>query len=121
MEMNVTNNLPKWNDMVTQAAAAALYEEATRVFTQSQSEAPFDQGPLRQSGTIHPPSGGRGNLQIKITYGGQAKAYAWVQHERLDYNHPRGGKAKYLEGPMTDAARGFAARMAADIKSRLPG
>lgn len=27
------------------------------------------------------------------------QAYAAVQHERLDYNHPRGGQAKYLEEP----------------------
>jgi hypothetical protein len=26
--------------------------------------------------------------------------YAQIQHEALDYRHPRGGHAKYLEGPL---------------------
>jgi hypothetical protein len=28
------------------------------------------------------------------------QAYAHYQHERLDLHHPRGGRAKYLEGPL---------------------
>ena len=30
--------------------------------------------------------------------------YALAQHERLDYNHPKGGKAKYLEDNLTGQA-----------------
>lgn len=28
------------------------------------------------------------------------QAYAQIQHENLEYSHPRGGRAKYLEGPL---------------------
>ena len=30
--------------------------------------------------------------------------YAVAQHERLDFVHPKGGKAKYLEEPLTQNA-----------------
>jgi len=30
--------------------------------------------------------------------------YALVQHERLDFNHPKGGKAKYLEDNLKEQA-----------------
>ena len=30
--------------------------------------------------------------------------YAVIQHERMDYDHPHGGKAKYLEDPMNDGS-----------------
>lgn len=35
------------------------------------------------------------------------QVYAAVQHERLDYNHPRGGQAKYLEQPLYDQHRDY--------------
>lgn len=30
------------------------------------------------------------------------RPYAWVQHEREDFNHPRGGEAKYLSKPLAE-------------------
>lgn len=35
------------------------------------------------------------------------QAYAQIQHERLDFNHPRGGQAKYLEEPFLAQYRKF--------------
>jgi len=35
------------------------------------------------------------------------QVYAHYQHERLDLNHPRGGRAKYLEAPLYDGYRDY--------------
>lgn len=35
------------------------------------------------------------------------QVYAHYQHERLDLHHPRGGRAKYLEGPLYDGYRTY--------------
>jgi hypothetical protein len=35
------------------------------------------------------------------------QVYAHYQHERMDLHHPRGGRAKYLEGPLYDNYRDY--------------
>jgi hypothetical protein len=35
------------------------------------------------------------------------QVYAKYQHERLDLKHPRGGRAKYLSGPLMENAPGY--------------
>lgn len=45
--------------------------------------------------------------------------YAAVQHERTDYEHPRGGNAKYLEGPLKRYAPEMAPFVAARIRMAL--
>ena len=46
-------------------------------------------------------------------------AYAAYQHERTDLEHPRGGKAKYLEGPLTEHAPEMAAFIGARVRAAL--
>jgi hypothetical protein len=41
--------------------------------------------------------------------------YAQYQHERLDLHHPRGGRAKYLEGPLYDGYRTYLGWYAAEV------
>lgn len=45
--------------------------------------------------------------------------YAVVQHERLDFHHPRKGQAKYLEEPFTAEAEVMRALIAAQIRRSL--
>ena len=33
---------------------------------------------------------------------GFSEEYALIQHERLDFSHPQGGEAKYLENPLKE-------------------
>lgn len=102
-----------------EAGLKALRTGAEAILTEAIDEAPVDTGTLRRSGTVTVgklPDGERvfeaaeaGNemkdaFQEKI---GKEKAvyisfntpYARRQHEEVGYNHPRGGKAKYLEVP----------------------
>ena len=102
-----------------EAGLKALRTGAEAILTEAIDEAPIDTGTLRRSGTVTVgglPDGAQvfeaaeaGN-EMKDAFPGQEgkeKAvyisfntpYARRQHEELGYNHPRGGKAKYLEDP----------------------
>ena len=102
-----------------EAGLKALRTGAEAILTEAIDETPVDTGTLRRSGTVTVgklPDSARiyeaaeaGN-EMKDAFPekiGKEKAvyisfntpYARRQHEELDYEHPRGGKAKYLETP----------------------
>lgn len=41
--------------------------------------------------------------------------YAHYQHEHLEFNHPRGGRAQYLGGPLFESFRDYLADYARDV------
>jgi hypothetical protein len=102
-----------------EAALKALRTGAEAILTEAIDEAPVDTGTLRRSGTVTvgavPDASqvyetAESGTEMKDAFPGQEgkeKAvyisfntpYARRQHEELGYNHPRGGKAKYLEDP----------------------
>jgi len=55
---------------------------------------------MRERRAIH--EGGLGDAVVGEV--GFNTPYALVQHERLDFNHPKGGKAKYLEDNLKEPA-----------------
>jgi hypothetical protein len=102
-----------------EAGLKALRTGAEGILTESIDETPIDTGTQRRSGTVtvgavpdasqvyeaaESGSDMRNAFPEKI---GKEKAvyisfntpYARRQHEELGYEHPRGGKAKYLEDP----------------------
>ena len=102
-----------------EAGLKALRTGGEAILTEAIDQAPIDTGTLRRSGTVTVgklPDSARiyeaaeaGN-EMKDAFPepvGKEKAvyisfntpYARRQHEELDYEHPRGGKAKYLEDP----------------------
>ena len=106
-------------NIAEEAGLKALRTGAEAILTEAIDETPIDTGTLRRSGTVTVgalPDGARvfeaaeaGN-EMKDAFPGQEgkeKAvyvsfntpYARRQHEELGYNHPLGGKAKYLEDP----------------------
>jgi len=102
-----------------EAGLKALRTGAEAILTEAIDETPVDTGTLRRSGTVTVgalPNGEQvyeaaaSGSDMKDAFPGpegKEKAvyisfntpYARRQHEELDYNHPRGGKAKYLEDP----------------------
>ncbi len=102
-----------------QAGIKALRTGAEAILTEAIDETPIDTGTLRRSGTVTVgglPDGAQvyaaaeAGAEMKDAFkkeAGKEKAiyisfntpYARRQHEELDYNHPLGGKAKYLETP----------------------
>jgi len=105
--------------LAEEAGLKALRTGAEAILTEAIDEAPIDTGTLRRSGTVTVgglPDGAQvyeaaeSGSDMKDAFPGQEgkeKAvyvsfntpYARRQHEELGYNHPLGGKAKYLEDP----------------------
>jgi len=102
-----------------EAGLKALRTGAEAILTEAIDETPIDTGTLRRSGTVTVgalPDGAQvyeaaeSGRDMKDAFPdpvGKEKAvyisfntpYARRQHEEVGYNHPRGGKAKYLEVP----------------------
>jgi hypothetical protein len=80
----------------------AVFDAASDVAAQGSFRAPLDLGPLRAS--IYADA----NLSINevkktvTAFVVARRTYAWVQHEREDFNHPKGGEAKYLAKPLRE-------------------
>lgn len=101
------------------AVLEALHACAENILTEAIDETPVESGTLRRSGTVT--IGGKAEPEMvyeaaettsqKDAYPsplGEEDAvyisfntpYALRQHEELNYSHPLGGKAKYLEDPV---------------------
>ncbi len=107
----------KVEKVVQEVAMKALMTGGEAILTEAINEAPVETGTLRRSGTVT--KGGlpdteqvyddaqAGTRQEQGQELGKEQAvyvsfntpYARRQHEELDWEHPRGGKAKYLEDP----------------------
>jgi hypothetical protein len=105
--------------LAEEAGLKALRTGAEAILTEAINETPIDTGTLRRSGTVTVgalPDGAQvyeaaeSGSDMKDAFPGpegKEKAvyisfstpYARRQHEELGYNHPLGGKAKYLEDP----------------------
>lgn len=125
---------------IQQKAAAALYREAELIMTRSKRDfVPFNDGTLRDSGTVGLPVIADGEISVEMGFGGEASAYALAVHEHPSKSSPpswegkaiedihsvRTGQAwgldgrgpKYLERPLNDAADGLTERIAEAMKS----
>ena len=106
-------------NIAEEAGLKALRTGAEAILTEAIDETPIETGTLRRSGTVTVgglPDGAQvyeaaeSGSDMKDAFPGpegKEKAvyisfntpYARRQHEELGYNHPLGGKAKYLEDP----------------------
>lgn len=84
--------------------------------------APVEEGTLRASGHLDPPGevdrSAPNSSEIRIVF---STPYAAVQHERLDYEHPRGGQAKYLQSVIQEMGPRYAAALAEAWRRGLKG
>lgn len=77
----------------------------------AQRDAPLDEGTLRGSGTVEiveTPAG----VDVTVAF---ATPYAARQHEEVSWQHPKGGKAKYLEDALKEQASRYEAALAAAV------
>jgi hypothetical protein len=111
--------------------ASALKEHAEEVMAMSQEQVPVDTGALRDSAFIDEPVRKRGDVSIRMGYGGDAsnmnpKTYRLVSdyvvpvHERLDVVHPV-GKAKFLEDPLMEKAQELGVTMSEFMEGEISG
>lgn len=89
----------KVSKVVEQAAIAALQKCGADLQRKSSEQAPIDTGDLRANCHVSELQRQNKSMYVKVGYD---LPYAIVQHERLDFRHPRGGKAKYLEDPFEE-------------------
>lgn len=94
---------------IRKAMTSALYTAGIDVQNRAKELVPVDTGNLKSTAeTTVPKSAASDRVRIEVSFGGPTKAsakganYALVQHERLDFAHPGGGQAKYLEQPFVE-------------------
>ena len=80
--------------------ARILYQEAEGIMTQSKmAHVPVDTGALRSTGHVQKPEiSSKGQVRVRLGYGGPSARYAIYVHENLKARHVVGG-SKYLEKP----------------------
>jgi hypothetical protein len=88
---------------VNSAKATATKKGLDHLLAASNRLVPVEHGDLKDSGQVVMEGDGQGSVQYGTTP--ETEAYAVVQHERMDFNHPRGGQAKYLETAMLRESR----------------
>lgn len=81
-------------DAIASAVQDGLMECGADLQSKSVQEAPIDTGDLRANCSVTEEP-----LDVMVGYD---LPYAMKQHEELDYHHPKGGKAKYLEDPFNE-------------------
>jgi hypothetical protein len=116
------------------AGIGALFMEAEAIMADSKEHyVPVDLGPLRASGTVHPPTTTGGEVHIELSYGGPAAPYAEAVHEnpragKTDGFTPSGGRRKtwaqvgqwkYLETPFLAAQAGMLGRIADRLRGDM--
>lgn len=103
-----------------QRALRGNLESAMRIMVEdlasrAAKDAPIEEGTLRAS--AHPSVEVKGGEILgRVTF---SMPYAQVQHEDLTFVHPKGGKAKYLEGNMTTMAPRYMDAMAKAAKRAI--
>lgn len=92
------------------ALGAALYQEASAIFTESQKQVPVDEGYLQGSGHVSPPMWQLSRIVVIISYG---VFYALPVHEKKNQTFTKpGAKRKYLQDPFNAALSGIESRLA---------
>lgn len=105
-------NLQAAGDRGVKAVGCGLYTEAQNIMTDSLKQVPVDVGNLKNSRYVTMPQVSGQTITVEMGYGGAAKKYAEIVHERTDFKHPQGGKAKYLVDPLMSAKSGLAKNVA---------
>lgn len=102
----ITKAMKREPEKIRAAMIQALYRTGVDVVNKAITLAPIESGNLRATGeTKEPRITSANKVIVELSFGGPTKDapqganYAAVQHERMDYAHPQGGQAKYLEQP----------------------
>jgi hypothetical protein len=99
-----------------QAASLGLKLGAEHLLGKANETVPYLDGILEQSGTVD-----SDELEAAVSYGGAAHAYAIVQHEHVEFNHPGKGRAKWLELALREETEEIQQVIAKAIRKGLGG
>jgi hypothetical protein len=114
---DVAKRLDKYGKDANRAAHSAIVAAGADIGARADAIVPEDLGPLRASQHMTIPKVGNKMMTLAIRYGGPSEQYALAQHERMDYVHPKGGQAKYLEEPFLEETDAWPARFMDRMKA----
>ncbi len=109
--MELTGGTKDVEGLIRSAVTEGVGKALHHILDVSNENVPMDMGDLKRSGKVK--QDGFGGT---ITYD---EEYAVAQHERLDFHHPKGGSAKYLESAMNTEASKVAEIVAREVRGRL--
>jgi hypothetical protein len=130
-KVNLLANLMQIGLNTREGAKRGLIETAKSIMTESVMQCPIDTGAMVTSEYIQEPIEGLGEVSITFGYGGpndklntktgkMVNEYVLEVHENLQQNHPKGGKAKFLEDPISAYQLSFLDTVAEAIRIELP-
>lgn len=96
---------------IRDALSEGVGEALEHILEVSNENVPVDTGELRDAGKVK-----HDGLSGTVSYKGP---YAIPQHERMDFHHPNGGKAKFLEDAMNSEAGKVAEITSRTVRGRL--
>lgn len=106
-------NLGKLDKDVHEAAADGLQKWMEHNLKTARDQVPHEEGTLERSGVA---SVDRAQLKGAVSFDTE---YAAIQHERLDFQHDDGRKAKYLEDPWDSEQQTGLELVAAEMRRPL--
>lgn len=128
---NVIRNINRQIGRMKEVSVKGVEDVGLDLLGKAVRDAPVDTGDLRGSGSVSfgdnviAEGTKDGNVIITGRAGRSAKPeatvgfsvpYAHRQHEDLEYHHPRGGKAKYLEDPLKQNAKQYVRHIAEKVR-----
>lgn len=109
----------KVQEMARRATAKALRDTAEDLLTEANKTVPLRDGDLMRSGLADVDERA---LEASVSYGhGPAAPYAVVQHERTDFRHSEGRRAKWLELALDENRARYQRYIAEQIRKVLRG
>ncbi|MGV9662581.1 hypothetical protein [Nocardia niigatensis] len=99
------------SDAAREGIDEGLFQAAEVLLAHANQLVPMEEGTLMNSGTAEV-ADGKGRV-------GYNTPYALIQHEALDFQHPGGRSAKYLEKPLNQLGPELEAIVGAAIQGRL--
>ncbi|MDP4092595.1 MAG: hypothetical protein Q8920_04470 [Bacillota bacterium] len=131
----VTKELNSRLSRVKNMTASGMNDVVLDCLGKSVNRAPVDLGDLRGSGyaSINNVTVAKGSSDgsVSSSPGGAVSGnkiegivgfnepYALVQHERLDYDHPKGGEAKYLEKTLSENTEKYINHLSEGVKKAI--
>ena len=94
MNDDISSALEAMVRRIKQQAEEGIQEVAMDLLQKSKDLCPVDLGDLKASGFI--------SKEGDKTVVGYTEPYALRQHEELEFNHPNGGQAKFLQQPLEE-------------------
>jgi hypothetical protein len=134
----IQDKLDKVTEGIKGATAQAVTDVAVDCISRAVERAPVEFGDLRGSGyaSVNGTTVATGNDDGTVSVAGTPDAtadgsavaeigfaapYAFVQHEHVEFNHPLGGEAKYLESVVVENSGRWKKHLADSVRKGLRG